>query len=77
MRCPTCDVNLIDGDRPNVTSGYCPECQGEWFARGAVDRLLDRALVTRCPEPAGPHGCRAGAVLPAGGDRREGLWNWF
>ena len=60
MRCPMCDVDLIDGGRPNVTSGYCPECQGEWFARGAVDRLLDRiaaaAELPESPEPGAPDG---------------------
>ncbi len=71
MRCPTCDVDLIGSDRLGVRAGYCPECEGEWFARGAVDQLLDRA------ERDGGPGDPPGGVMAAAAERREGLWNWF
>ena len=77
MKCPTCDVKLIDGGRPGVASGYCPECQGEWFARGVVDFLLDRARLPGRRGHDAPDDRWAAAVAPVGGDRREGLWNWF
>jgi Zn-finger nucleic acid-binding protein len=64
-------VNLIDSERLGVRAGYCPECEGEWFARGAVDQLIDRA------EHGGGPGDHPGAALTHAAECREGLWNWF
>jgi Zn-finger nucleic acid-binding protein len=64
-------VDLIETDRLGVKARCCPECDGEWFARGAVDRLLERA---GGPDAAGP---TAPAVAAPSGARREDVWNWF
>lgn len=79
MRCPTCDVNLIRSERFGVRAAYCPECDGEWFAGGAVDRLLDRAASQQPPAPAGRDGDPAAGPSEgaAPDDVREGTWNWF
>ena len=76
MRCPVCDVTLIGSERIGVRTGYCPECDGEWFGRGAVDRLLDRAALRQPPAPAGPEAPDRSAIAAAD-EAREGTWNWF
>jgi len=44
MNCPACNVELKMGDRQSVEVNYCPTCRGVWLERGALDKIIDRAV---------------------------------
>jgi uncharacterized protein len=43
MRCPVCDVRLVETDRQGVEIDHCPRCRGVWLDRGELDKLIERA----------------------------------
>ncbi|PKL60566.1 MAG: hypothetical protein CVV33_02020 [Methanomicrobiales archaeon HGW-Methanomicrobiales-4] len=40
MKCPTCNVDLLMGERLTVSIDYCPQCRGIWLEKGKLDLLL-------------------------------------
>lgn len=43
MLCPCCETVLVSSERHGVDIDYCPQCHGVWLARGALDKIIDRA----------------------------------
>lgn len=43
MLCPCCEIALVSSERHGVEIDYCPQCHGVWLARGALDKIIDRA----------------------------------
>lgn len=43
MNCPTCkNVNLENAERLGFHFKYCPSCNGMWFERAELNKVLDR-----------------------------------
>lgn len=49
MKCPTCNVDLLMGERMTVSIDYCPQCRGIWLEKGKLDQLLDLAQKQQPP----------------------------
>jgi Zn-finger nucleic acid-binding protein len=43
MKCPTCNVDLLLGERLTVQIDYCPKCRGTWLENGRLEKLLDKS----------------------------------
>ena len=41
VRCPLCDVRLVEVQRQGVLIDACPECRGIWLDRGEVEKLVE------------------------------------
>lgn len=45
IACPRCDaVNLLPCDRDGLEIDFCPKCDGVWFDRGELDKLIGRVV---------------------------------
>lgn len=40
LRCPICDVRLVEVQRQGVLIDACPECRGIWLDRGELEKLV-------------------------------------
>jgi Zn-finger nucleic acid-binding protein len=40
MKCPLCDVYLLEEDREGLALASCPECGGAWVERAELERIL-------------------------------------
>lgn len=69
MRCPICNAQLIETDRPGVEARRS-ECHRE-SPTGAADNP-DHPAVPQRPESG-----REQKAAPALAGRNEDLWNWF
>ncbi len=43
MKCPTCNVDLLMGERLTVPIDYCPTCRGIWLSNGKLETLLNKS----------------------------------
>ncbi len=43
MKCPSCNVDLLLGERLTVQIDYCPQCRGIWLDRGKLDKIIDHS----------------------------------
>lgn len=44
MLCPNCKISLVASERQGVDIEYCPDCHGVWLERGALDKIVERAM---------------------------------
>ncbi len=46
MKCPSCNVDLLLGERLTVQIDYCPQCRGVWLDRGKLDKIIENSTST-------------------------------
>ncbi len=46
MKCPSCNVDLLLGERLTIQIDYCPQCRGIWLDRGKLDKIIDHSTST-------------------------------
>lgn len=39
LRCPHCDVDLVEREQDQVKIDMCPQCQGVWLDSGELEQL--------------------------------------
>jgi Zn-finger nucleic acid-binding protein len=44
MKCPDCDVDLVEGKRDGVDMEICPSCRGMWLTCGELAQLEDEVF---------------------------------
>ena len=41
MLCPLHQVPLLKSEKHGIEIDYCPTCQGAWFERGELDKVIE------------------------------------
>lgn len=66
MRCPKCDMLLLNEDRLDIEIDICPSCKGVWLDRGELNDILVRSAGLPLP-PLAADEAEALAPVPASG----------
>ena len=51
MKCPNCNETLAMTERQGIEIDYCPNCRGVWLDKGELDKIIEKSLEQRTPEP--------------------------
>jgi Zn-finger nucleic acid-binding protein len=44
MKCPTCNIALLQMNRRGINLEYCPTCKGMWLNRQELEQLEDKVF---------------------------------
>ena len=51
MKCPICNIPLTMAEHQGVDIDFCSKCHGVWLDWGALDKIIERALLKIASRP--------------------------
>jgi Zn-finger nucleic acid-binding protein len=51
MKCLICNIPLTMAEHQGVDIDFCPKCHGVWLDWGALDKIIERALLKIASRP--------------------------